>query len=128
MDARNERYVMQQLLFRGNSHSVPPQSFVITPKLLESFPFDKNVTFHIIFQGQYLPDGFNWDTLSQPYLANSDENDSSDESDALFPKRVRLSSLVCEQTHQLEGGGGGCGVHLSFSGLQRLVGILAVLK
>ena len=27
---------MQQLLFRGNNHSIPPQSFIITPKLLEN--------------------------------------------------------------------------------------------
>ena len=128
MDARNERYVMQQLLFRGNSHFIPPQSFIITPKLLENFPYDKNVTFHIIFQGQYLPDGFDWDTLSRAYAPNRDENDPDSEEDRLFPKRARLSYSVCEQTHQFEGGGGGCGVHLSFSGLQRLVGTLVVLK
>lgn len=107
MDARNERYVMQQLLYRRSSHSVSPQSFVITPKLLENFPFDKNVTFHIIFQGQYLPDGFSWNTLSQAYLSKDRENESQSDSDYLFPKRARLSFLVCEQTHQFEGGGGG---------------------
>ena len=30
--------------------------------------FDNTVTFHIIFQGQYLPAGFCWDTVAQYYV------------------------------------------------------------
>lgn len=30
--------------------------------------FDDTVTFHIIFQGQYLPPGFCWDTVAQYYV------------------------------------------------------------
>lgn len=26
--------------------------------------YDENVTFHIIFQGQYLPQGFNWNVIA----------------------------------------------------------------
>ena len=94
MDARNERYVMQQLMYKGRSRSAAPQSFVITPKLLTQFPFDKSVTFHIIFQGQYLPDGFDWNTLVKSYRCTTKE-DSSTESEESSPKRVKLSSHVC---------------------------------
>ena len=39
MDKRNERYVMQQLLYKGNQpNSHAPQTFIITPKLLTEFP------------------------------------------------------------------------------------------
>lgn len=39
MDKRNERYVMQQLLYKGNMQdSRAPQTFIITPKLLTDFP------------------------------------------------------------------------------------------
>ena len=94
MDARNERYVMQQLMYKGRNRSAAPQSFVITPKLLTQFPFDKNVTFHIIFQGQYLPDGFDWDTLVRSYRRTTTE-DSTTESEECSSKRVKLSYCVC---------------------------------
>ena len=39
MDKRNERYVMKQLLYKGNKRdSHAPQTFIITPKLLVDFP------------------------------------------------------------------------------------------
>ncbi|KAK8830920.1 hypothetical protein WA577_003620 [Blastocystis sp. JDR] len=64
MDKRNERYVMTQLLYKGKNRQSAPQTFIITPKLLSDFPYDENVTFHIIFQGQYLPQGFNWNVIA----------------------------------------------------------------
>ena len=99
MDKRNERYVMTQLLYKGrNRNAVAPQTFIITPKLLSDFPlgveamierrFDENVTFHIIFQGQYLPQGFNWSVVASGFAASKRAIEDEDEE----RKRQRTSS------------------------------------
>ena len=99
MDKRNERYVMTQLLYKGrNRNAVAPQTFIITPKLLSDFPlgveamierrFDENVTFHIIFQGQYLPQGFNWSVVASGFAASKRAIEDEDEE----RKRQRMSS------------------------------------
>lgn len=49
--------------------------------------FDSSVTFHIIFQGQYLPPGFSWDTLAY-YYRNKGK------------KRETVSSLTDEEETQ----------------------------
>ena len=35
--------------------------------MLSTNRYDDTVTFHVIFQGQYLPAGFNWNTIAQYY-------------------------------------------------------------
>lgn len=46
-----------------------PSSRKSLPPLQASFisSYDDNVTFHIIFQGQYLPAGFSWNTIANYY-------------------------------------------------------------
>lgn len=57
------------------------------------YRFDDQVTFHIIFQGQYLPSGFCWNSLAAAYNTQRkrqhEENEEDEENEENEEDRKR---------------------------------------
>ena len=51
--------------------------------------YDENVTFHIIFQGQYLPQGFNWNVIANSLPQRVSEKRMLE--DEQSPKRQKVA-------------------------------------
>ena len=143
MDKRNERYVMQQILYKGKSHgSHGPQTFIITPKLLTDFPWvmisslivDLMMELLFILSSKdsiYLLVlvGIQWCVIIEikeggdHYRTKKNLHQSVIE----LMKTVKQNrSLITVWNKHIYWGG--CGFHFNLVGSQRVWGILVVLK